>query len=76
MAFSVASLGPFFLFLVFIPRVAGSMRTIRLSASDLATPFQLNQIGTGNSSSAFLSFSAPGFFLDLQLISKSPSLRL
>lgn len=76
MAFLVASLGPLLQFrlwfLLFIPRVAGSLRTMRLFASDLDTAFTHSH--TGPSSFYFLSTSSPGVFLDLEIPSKTLSL--
>jgi hypothetical protein len=74
MAFSLASLGPFLafhvLFLLPIPRVAGSMRTTRLLASNIHPASESEYTSIENTSFNVLATSSPGFFLDLDVPSK------
>lgn len=80
MAFSVAWLGPFLtlclLLLLPIPRVAGSMRTIRRPASDIHPVSEPEFVSIGNSSSDVLVTRSPGLFLDLDIPSRLSCLRL
>ncbi|KAF9454897.1 hypothetical protein P691DRAFT_770006 [Macrolepiota fuliginosa MF-IS2] len=72
MAFLVPSLGSFIQhiwLLLFIPRVAGSLRVLRLSASELNTSFE--QPGV-----SFLSTSVPGLFLDFDIPTNASLVRV
>ncbi|KAF5355706.1 hypothetical protein D9756_003940 [Leucocoprinus leucothites] len=71
MAFSVAALGLLmcfrFLFLLSFPRVAGSMRLKRQSASDLIPRSQFEYTRSDNPPFDFLASRVPGLFLGLEI---------